>query len=203
MKKLLLLIFSVLWILESGYSQTPGQSLPADSTALILIDIQDFYFPGGTAPLDHPEEAAAQAARALSYFRNHNVEVVHVKHAARKFADIYVTVKPEENEKVFTKRDVNAFLNTGLHDYLQSKHIRYLVFGGMMTHMCLEAGVRAAHDLGYSCIVLSDACATRNLEYKGKVIKSADVHYSTLATLDRYYGKVIDTDTFLKNYSWK
>ena len=30
------------------------------NTALLLIDIQNDYFPGGRYPLDHPEEAAMQ-----------------------------------------------------------------------------------------------------------------------------------------------
>lgn len=203
MKKIFLLLFYLGVVSGPVYSQTEGILLPADSTALILIDIQDFYFPGGTAPLYHPEEAAGQAAKGLAFFRDHHMEVVHVRHAARKFAGIYSKVKPEDNEKVFTKRDVNAFLNTGLDEYLRAKHIRYLVFSGMMTHMCLEAGVRAAHDLGYSCIVLSDACTTRDLIYHGDTVGAHDVHLSTLATLDRYYGKVFDTEKFLNQLSLK
>ena len=38
-----------------------------DSTALILIDIQDFYFPGGRAALVEPEKAAEQAKKLLNH----------------------------------------------------------------------------------------------------------------------------------------
>ena len=39
---------------------------PAAKTALLLIDIQDFYFPGGNSALVEPEAAAEKAALLLS-----------------------------------------------------------------------------------------------------------------------------------------
>ena len=40
--------------------------------------------------------------------------------------------------------------------------------------------------------------ATRALTFGDKTIAAEDVHLSTLATLDRYYGKVADTESFIK-----
>ena len=68
----------------------------------------------------------------------------------------------------------------------------------MQTHMCLEAATRAAADFGFSCIVIGDACATKDLKFGDKVIKAEDVHYSTLATF-KPYAKVLNTDDYLKN----
>jgi nicotinamidase-related amidase len=67
----------------------------------------------------------------------------------------------------------------------------------MQTHMCLEAAARAAHDLGFEVTVIGDACATRDLRYGDRTVPAADVHASTLATLDRTYARVVDTETFL------
>jgi len=36
------------------------------------------------------------------------------------------------------------------------------------------------------------------LTYGEKTISAEDVHLSTLATLDRYYGKVADTESVIK-----
>lgn len=168
-----------------------------DSTALLIIDIQNFYFPGGDAPLVKPEEAAEQAKTLLDYFRKNDGLVVHVKHNYEPGGDIYHLLKPLPNEKILTKNDVNAFLGTGLNDYLQEHHIKNVVLCGMQTHMCLEGATRAAHDLGYKCTVIGDACATRDLTYNGITIKARDVHYSTLATL-KNYAKVVRLETYLK-----
>jgi len=99
---------------------------------------------------------------------------------------------------VITKKEVNAFLNTGLNDYLKQNNIKYVTLCGMQTHMCLEAGTRAAHDFGYDCIVVEDACATRDLKFGDVTVKASDVHYSTLATL-KSYAKVLILNDYLKN----
>jgi nicotinamidase-related amidase len=166
-------------------------------TALLLIDIQDFYFPGGRSELVGPEKAAANSALLLSRFRDKNLTIVHVRHNSEPGGSINEMVKPREGEKVFSKSDVNSFKGTGLQEFLQSAGIDTLVICGMQTHMCVEAAVRAAGDLGYKCILVHDACATKDLKFGDRVIKSEDVHYATLSTL-RSYATVESTEEFLR-----
>ncbi len=189
LKKLPLILFAFSVLMTSGQN--------IDSTALILIDIQEFYFPGGSTPLAKPETAAIQAQKLLSYFRRNDALVVHVKHAYEPGGDIHKLVKPIDGEKVFCKQEVNCFLGTGLDEYLKSEGINYVVLAGMQTHMCLEGGARAAHDLGYTCTVIGDACATRDLKFGERMVTAADVHASTLATL-KSYAKVVSAEEFLK-----
>jgi nicotinamidase-related amidase len=70
----------------------------------------------------------------------------------------------------------------------------------MQTHMCVEGAVRAAYDLGFECILVGDACATRTLEFEDRSIEAAKVHDSTLSSLNGAYATVVDTETFLKTY---
>ena len=175
----------------SAKSQTP------DSTALILIDIQYFYFPGGDMELSEPEKAAEKAKQLLDFFREKKELVVHVRHEHNPGGDIHKLVTPLESEKVFSKKEVNSFLGTGLEEYLKQNHIKKLVLCGMQTHMCLEGATRAAHDLGYECTVIKDACTTRDLIFDDVLTPAKQVHYSTLATL-RNYAKIMGTDEFLK-----
>jgi nicotinamidase-related amidase len=179
MKKLLFYLFIMTTSLGLK-SQVP------DSTALILIDIQNFYFPGGSLPLVNPGEAAQKAAALLTWFRENKKLVVHIGHLSKTGADFSDLVKPLSGEKVIMKKEVNAFLNTDLDQYLRENQIRKLILCGMQTHMCLEGATRAAHDLGYQCTVAGDACATRDLTWEGITVKAADVHASTLATLKSY-----------------
>jgi nicotinamidase-related amidase len=62
--------------------------------------------------------------------------------------------------------------------------------------MCVEAATRAASDYGFKCILIHDACATKDLKFGEKTIKAEDVHYSTLITL-KNYAEVISTDEYL------
>jgi nicotinamidase-related amidase len=192
MKKL----FAITLIITVLATSVKSQSL--DSTALILIDIQNFYFPGGASALVEPEKAAEKAKILLNFFRENKGLVVHVKHDFSPGGDIHQLVKPHDNEKVFTKKEVNAFFNTGLNEYLKQNNIKYVTLCGMQTHMCLEAATRAAHDLGYNCTVVEDACATRDLKFGEITVKAKDVHYSTLATL-KSYGKVVNLKEYLES----
>ncbi|MBN2236460.1 MAG: isochorismatase family protein [Bacteroidales bacterium] len=166
-------------------------------TALLIIDIQDFYFPGGVSALVEPEAAAEKAALLLADFRTKNQLVVHVRHDFEPGGSIHQLVAPIEGEKVITKKDVNSFKDTDLLAYLQENQIDTLILVGMQTHMCLEAGVRAAHDFGFVCCVAQDACATKDLNYNGSVISAKEVHNSTLYTL-RSYAKIVNVADLLE-----
>lgn len=165
-------------------------------TALIIVDIQDFYFPGGKSELVKPDEASLKAKTVLEYFREKEYPVIHVRHNFEPGGDIHENVKPIEGEKVISKNYANSFRETDLLAYLQQKEIEEVVLIGMQTHMCLEATTRAAADFGYKCIVIEDACATRDLKYGDKGIKAEDVHYSTLSTLSGSYAKVMTLEEF-------
>ncbi len=190
MRKILWLI--LLALITSNYSAAQNKS-----TALLLIDIQNFYFPGGKAALVEPEKAAEKAAKLLAEFRKENLPVIHVRHNSEPGGEINKMVAPSSGEQIFTKNAVSCFVGTDLLDYLKSIRVDTLVICGMQTHMCVEAAVRAAADLGFKCILIEDACATRDLKYGDKVIKAEDVHYSTLATL-KSYALVETTDDFLR-----
>jgi len=178
-----------------GLAFQPGDSI---KTALLIVDIQAFYFPGEGLGLENAVQAGLNAGRVLGVFRDKKQTVVHVRHQAKKGFDFYHTVLPIEGEKVITKTEVNSFYNTDLLQYLKVQHINRLVIIGMQTHMCLEAAVRAGHDYGFECVVIADACATRDLKYGESLVKAADVHASTLATLaNGGYARVISLDQFL------
>ena len=179
------------------------------NTALLLVDIQNDYFPGGRMVLDGSEDAGQKAARLLAFCRGENLLAVHIRHISLRpgaafflpgtvGSEIHEVVKPSENEKVFLKHYPNSFRETGLLTFLQEKGIGRLVICGMMTHMCIDTTVRAAFDLGFECLVAGDACATRSLALKGLEIPAGMVHRAFLAGLDGIFGKVLDAEEILR-----
>jgi nicotinamidase-related amidase len=60
----------------------------------------------------------------------------------------------------------------------------------MMTHMCVDATVRQAADLGYRVTLMADACATRAQSYGGESVPAKQVHTAFLAALNGLYAKV-------------
>ena len=178
----------------------PLASLLGQRTALLLIDIQEFYFPGGKMQLENPEQAGMNAGLVLEEFRRRDYPVYHVRHNFEPGGSIHEYVEPVDGEMVFSKDQVNAFLETGLLEALRADSIEALVLCGMQTHMCLEAAVRAGHDLGFDCTLIEDACATRALQYEELIIPAKSVHFSTIQTLEGSYAKVISTEELLDGF---
>jgi nicotinamidase-related amidase len=176
--------------------------------ALVLIDIQNDYFPGGRWALSGIESAADNAARLLAAARAAGDLVVHVRHefptAAAPFfapgsdgAKIHPKVQGREGEPVVLKHHVNAFRETDLEAILDRHGVEEVVICGAMSHMCVDAGARAASDLGYRCVVVHDACATRDQEFEGAVVPAAQVHAAFMAALKFGYAEAVSAEEYL------
>ncbi len=179
------------------------------NTALIMIDLQNDYFPGGRMELVGAEAAVKKAAILLDNARAKQMEVIFLQHISMIPEAIFFlpdtdgirlhnSLKPRAVEQVFQKHFPNSFRETGLDDYLRDHKITNLVIIGMMTHMCVDATVRAAFDKGFSCLVAHDSCATRDLTFNGQKIEAPAVHGSFMAALAARYAHVLSTEECLE-----
>lgn len=103
--------------------------------ALLIIDIQNDYFPGGSHLLYQPEAAGVNAGKLLKYARSKEIEVIHIQHIAlNDGADFFLpdtygakindSVQPVEKEKVIVKNYPNSFRSTELLESLRQKNIK-------------------------------------------------------------------------------
>src|SRR5512141_3106907 len=173
-------------------------------TSLLIIDIQNDYFPGGKMELVKPLEAARNARELLQCFREHGLHHVHIQHVSTRpgatfflpdgdGVNIHDAVAHFVGEPLVIKHFPNAFRETNLLELLRADGIERVVITGMMTHMCVDATARAAADLGFQVIVAEDACATRDLKYGDTTISAEFVHKAFMAAL-KSYGKVMKSD---------
>lgn len=182
-------------------------------TSLVLVDIQNDYFPGGKMELEGSLDAGQQAQKLLAHFRQQRLPLVHIQHlSVRPGATFFIPgtpgvehhelVSPLEKETVVQKNYPNSFRNTPLLDHLRAQEIQRLVICGMMTHMCIDATTRAAFDHGFECVVVQDACATRTLNFAGEAIPALQVHFAFLAALKSAYAKVLTASEVLAQDFW-
>ena len=185
-----------------------------NQTALLMIDIQNDYFPGGTMELSAANEAAEKAGEVLSFFRNNEMPVIHIQHIGvqegatfflpdTKGAEIHQSVTPLETEKVIIKNFPNSFRETELLEYLKEKSISNLVICGMMTDVCVSSTTRAAMDFGFHNTIITDAVTTRDRDLNGKTIPAQQVTESFLAGLNALgglYAALETSESYIKQY---
>jgi nicotinamidase-related amidase len=170
--------------------------------ALVLVDIQNDYFPGGKMELADTARFVKNAADLLSQCRTKAIAIFHIQHiSTRPGATFFLpqtagiehhpAVAPLPGEIVIQKNYPNSFRQTTLLEELKSGGITELIICGAMSHMCIDATTRAAFDLGFSCTVVEDACTTRDLQFKDMTIEAAKVHAAFMVALGYVYAKVV------------
>jgi nicotinamidase-related amidase len=175
---------------------------------LILVDIQNDYFPGGRMDLVGIDNAAANAKALLEYFRKKKLPVFFIQHISvgekasfflpdTDGVKIHESINPLAEETVIQKHYPNSFRETRLLDELQKAEIQHVVICGAMSHMCIDATARTAADFGFGCTVVENACATRDLQFAGETIPAAKVHGAFMAALGAAYAKVTNADEFI------
>lgn len=175
--------------------------------AIVVVDLQNDYWPTGKWPLAGIEEAAANAATVIDKARAEGDTVIHVRHefpgadapffvAGSEGAAINPAVRPHDDETVVLKNHPNAFLKTSLKDTLDAEGIDEVVVVGAMSHMCIDATARAASDFGYKTTVVQDACATRDVEFEGVVVPAAQVHAALMSSLGFAYATITTTKAY-------
>lgn len=173
--------------------------------ALIIVDIQNDYFQGGKMELVGMEAAAKNAQRVLALFREKNLPIFHIQHISDRpgatfflpetsGVEIHESVTPKTGESVIQKHFPNSFRNTSLLDQLHDLRVKKIIVCGAMSHMCIDTTVRAAFDLGFRIVVVSDACATRDMEFKGVTIQASQVHAAFMAALSVPFAQVIEAN---------
>lgn len=176
---------------------------------LLIIDVQNDYFPNGRCELFKTEKTLENIKKLLEYFRKNKFPIYYIKHISENEdatfflpgtdgIEIHKEIKPLNNEKVVIKNYPNSFYNTDLKEILQKDLIDELIVCGMMTHMCIDTTVRAARDLGYKNILVSDACTTKDLEWNSIKIPAETVQNVYMASLNGEFAHVIKTEEYFK-----
>ena len=177
--------------------------------ALVIIDVQNDYFPGGKMELDGSDKAGAKAGLLLETFRKLQLPVIHIQHVATQpgatfflpdteGVKIHNSVQPKNGEAVIVKHFPNSFRETALKKHLDASGITQLILAGMMSHMCVDTTVRAAFDLGYTCALAHDACATRALTFADTTVAAEQVHLSFMSALNGVFASVRSTEDIRK-----
>jgi nicotinamidase-related amidase len=143
--------------------------------ALIVIDLQNDYFPGGAFPLSNTDATLSAVERAIGKAVAKGIPVVHVQHLADPEQGIAPffnkgTTGAEIHERILAaapdapivvKHFADSFERTNLHETLQRLGVDELILCGMMTQNCVTHTALSRQAQEYKKVtVLTDACTT-------------------------------------------
>ncbi len=142
--------------------------------ALLIIDLQNDYFPGGKFPLWNAEATLSNIEKAIHLANEKKIPVIHVQHVVDKKAGPApffnqgtegVAIHPRilaaaPNAPVVIKQFADGFLQTNLDKILAESEITELLICGMMTQNCVTHTAISKSAEKYKVSILSDCCTT-------------------------------------------
>lgn len=174
--------------------------------ALILIDVQkafeDTAYWGGSRnnPL-----AETNIGELLSYWRQNNLPIFHVRHCSitptsplvegkpgHEFMDVAL---PLNDEPIISKNVNSAFIGTNLQQLLTDQGTTTVVIAGFTTDHCVSTTTRMAANLGFETILVHDAAVSFAKEgINGEPYSADTIHAVSLASLKGEFATLLTTE---------
>jgi nicotinamidase-related amidase len=159
--------------------------------ALLVVDVlADFDHDDSEALLTSFRERGAAMASAIASAREADVPVIYVNDDRDRWdsdgpalarqaldgpgGDVIRLLLPQDGDRVLLKHRYSAFDHTALELLLETESIRRVVLIGASTEGCVVQTALDARELGLKATILSDACATANVELERIALRYAD-----------------------------
>ncbi len=107
--------------------------------------------------------------------------------------DIVPELKPQAEDTVIYKHRFSGFFQTDLDAILKKLGVKYLIFTGCTTSVCVESTVRDAMFRDYACVLLADCMG----EPIGNGFPRSN-HEASLLTIQTLFGWVSGSDEFIR-----
>ncbi|WP_288843280.1 isochorismatase family protein [uncultured Deefgea sp.] len=168
------------------------------ASALLVIDVQHsfLHMPYFDAS-DLPRYQAKQVELITACQRQHIpiIQILHVEQTG-PFSKASGWVKPMDflpphHGPVFEKTVHNALLGSGLHEFLQQRHIQHLIISGIRTEQCCETTARVGSDLGYSIDFVTEATLTFAMQHaNGQCFSASEIKTRTELVLSGRFARI-------------
>lgn len=142
--------------------------------ALLLIDLQNDYFPGGKFPLWNTDVTLSNIEQAIQAAKAKNIPIIHIQHIANSEMGIAPFFNKgsegaEINSRILEaaldapiviKEFADSFVGTNLEEVLSGLGVDELLVCGMMTQNCVTHTAISNSAEKYKVSILPDCCTT-------------------------------------------
>lgn len=165
--------------------------------ALLVIDVQNFYFSGETQ-VTHPVGSLDNIVAAMNAAAEHGIPVAVIQHSSAKMRgtpawELHPRIAALHRDKLIEKTRPGSFTGTDLEAWLRDNGIDTITIVGYMTQMCCDTTARQASHLDYAVEFLSDATGTRAFTNAGGSVTAEELHRSALVAQAYAFSKVMTT----------
>jgi nicotinamidase-related amidase len=176
--------------------------------ALLVIDVQNEYFPGGALPVTYPENTLARIIDAMDGAAENRVPIVVLQHGkdnpdARSFKRgtpgwrLKSEIEVHEHAVEIEKTLPGSFTGTNLEAWLKEHGIGTLAICGYMTHMSCDTTARQAVHCGFNVEFLSDATGTLSVTNSAGTVTAEELHRATLVAQQARFSIVLSSSSWV------
>lgn len=174
-----------------------------EDTALLVIDMQTALVQENPYNINN---LLKNIEHIITLCRDNSLEAIYIRHdggaddeleCGTKGWQIYKTLRPMSDEKIFEKKFNSAFKETKLKEYLESKNIKRLIITGMQTEYCMDASIKVAFEYGYEIIIPKETNTTYDTQFlTGQELyefyndKIWDGRYAQIMTIEELERKI-------------
>jgi ureidoacrylate peracid hydrolase len=181
-----------------------GITAAAATTATVLAAARDAGIPIVYLKMEHPADLSNAGPEDGPHWLKHKPlrageEVVAPDGSSSRIlvkdtwnTQILDELEPRPTDPVVSKHRFSGFFETELDHVLQSLNVRYLIFTGCTTSICVESTVRDAMFRDYTCLVLEDCTA----EPIGSDLSRTN-HEASLLNIEMLFGWVANSAELL------
>ena len=145
----------------------------ASPKALLVIDLQNDYFPEGKFPLWDTEATLINIETAIAKASAQGIHIIHIQHIANGASPFFnngtdgVKIHPRilaaaPDAHVVIKAHADSFFETSLESTLSQLGVTALFICGMMTQNCVTHTAISKSAEKYTVSILADCCTTTN-----------------------------------------
>jgi nicotinamidase-related amidase len=176
--------------------------------ALIVIDVQNEYFPGGALPISHPVDHLQNILETMDVAREQGVTTVVVRHhqpdpqsplfcKGSQNWELHPEVARRPHDLLLDKQLPGSFTNTELEGFLRDREIDTVAIAGYMTQICCDTTAREAFHRGFKVEFLRDATGTLDVENSAGKVSAEDLHKAILVSQQMFISEVVTKDEFI------
>lgn len=206
---------TIAWLEEirGGVAPRPHLRLEPENAALVVVDMLHYFAdPQGRCFLPAAGAIVDNIQRLLEAWRSASLTICYTQHchrgegdlgmlgkffsdyirAGKKEAQIIEPLRPGANDRVLQKNTYDAFLGTGLTEFLRSRSCSQVVITGVLTHMCCETTARSAFCRGFEVYIPVDCVADASEERHFQSLKGLADCVAVITSLEEVLSQCKD-----------